>query len=401
MIVNLNKKLKILLIPRWYPHRYDPMPGIFIKRQAEVISSFSEVAVIYVHEDTECPNKYEIDTIDENGVQVIRVYYQIPKNGLPLLNNLIRLCRFFKANLLGFKMIHSFQPDMVHVHALTRQGLIAYIYKIINRKPYVITEHWSRYFIENGTYKGWIRKWITNLVVKQASSVIAVSEKLKNAMIHSGLQNSSFYVIGNQVDMDHFKSIEKEGITKKLKKRIIHISCFEDKSKNISGFLRIISRLARNRMDFECRLIGYGPEWLELKNYAIELGISSELVSFTGLKEEDELVKEINNADFLVLSSQYETFGTVIIETLACGIPVVSCDVGIASEVINYTNGMIVPTDNEKDLEEAIHAMLDRCNEYDRLKIRQSVFEKYNNQVIGDQLHQIYNSVVNKSLEKK
>jgi len=390
----MSKKLKILFLPRWYPHRYDPMPGLFIQKQAEVISSFSEVSVLYVHEDPGCPDKFEIDIAEENNVRVVRVYYKIPLVGLKPLNRWIKSYRFMKAYFLGFRMLRDFKPHLVHVHVLTRQGFVALLYRIFTRTPYVITEHWSRYLPQNGTYKGFLRKWVSACVLKYASAAIAVSENLKRAMISSGIHHRSFYVIGNPVDMEWFRILENERKMDNVKKRIIHISCFEDKSKNISGFLRIISRLVKNGLDFECRLIGDGPDWALLKNYSVEIGLSPGIVSFTGLKEQDVLVKEINNADFLVLSSHYETFGSVIIESLACGIPVVTFDVGIASEVINITNGLIVGHDDESALEKAITIMLDRCRDYDRSEIRKSVVEKYNCKVISDQLCQVYSKSV-------
>jgi glycosyltransferase involved in cell wall biosynthesis len=397
----MDKKLKILFLPRWYPHRYDPMPGLFIQQQAEVISSFSNVAVLYLHEDTECPNKFEIDTSDENGVQVVRVYYRVPAAGSTPVDRVIKFCRFLRANYLGLKMLRGFQPDLVHVHVLTRQGIIALILKIFSKIPYVITEHWSRYYPENGTYRGLLRKWITGFVVKHASAVIAVSEKLKQVMMTSGLRNSSFYVIGNPVDMERFTVNEQVKRADTARKRIIHVSCFEDKSKNISGFLNILSYIKKKRTDFECRLIGEGPDWERMKECSIELGLSSETVSFAGLKEKDELVKEINEADFLVLSSHYETFGSVIIETLACGVPVVSFDVGIADEVIDNSNGIIVPAGDEHAMKAAIDRMLDQCRNFNRAEIRQGVINKYNCQVISDQLASVYNTIFPEKEEKK
>jgi glycosyltransferase involved in cell wall biosynthesis len=396
-----NNRLKILFLPRWYPNRYDPMPGLFIQRQAEAISDHCTAVVLYIHEDIDCPNRYEIDSADEGDLQVIRVYYKVPAGGITPLNKLLKLYRFFKACRLGFKMLQDFNPDLIHVHVLTRQGIIALIYKWNTMVPYVITEHWSRYFPENNTYKGGIRKFITGRVVRNASALIAVSEKLKEAMLNVGLKNQHYQVIPNPVDMNRFRIIEKEIRPGMTKKRMIHISCFEDKSKNISGFLRVIRNLQQKRDDFECCLIGEGPEWQQMKKYATDLGLYPELVSFPGLMVEDDLVLAINKAGFLVLSSQYETFGSVIIESLACGIPIVSTDVGIASAVVNESNGLVVPPGDGKALEEAISFMLDHFHEYDRKQIRESVAGNYNDHIISRQLIEVYKEVTGGRQTKK
>ena len=52
------------------------MPGLFIQRQAESLTSFCDVAVLYVQAEKDCPNKIEAEFAEENKVRVLRVYYQ-------------------------------------------------------------------------------------------------------------------------------------------------------------------------------------------------------------------------------------------------------------------------------------------------------------------------------------
>src|ERR1035437_5776795 len=365
----LSKRLKILFLPRWYPHRYDPMPGLFIQRQAEAVSSFCDVAVLYVHADEHAANRYEIDFAEENGIRVVRVYYR--ESRVPLLSGFLKMFRFFRAHLFGFKMLHSFQPDLLHVHVLTREGFVALVIKLLKGIPYVITEHWSRYLPASNTFRGGFRKMITRQVVKSSAAMIAVSETLKTAMLKFRLENVNFFVVPNPVETSLFTIGERPAGNNI--KRFIHISCFENRSKNISGFLDAVKNLSEKRSDFECFLIGDGPEFNLWKSRADELGLLGKQVFFTGLKEQNELVKEIQAADFMVLSSTYETFGTVIIECLSCGIPIVATNVGIVPEVINETNGIIIPAGNEKTLEDAISRMLDQCNSYNPQAIRNTV----------------------------
>jgi glycosyltransferase involved in cell wall biosynthesis len=310
--------------------------------------------------------------------------------GFDFFRRVVRLYRFFKANWLGLRILKNFNPELLHVHVLTRQGFIALLYKLFTQTPYVITEHWSRYYPQNDSYKGLLRKDLTGHVVHFASSVIAVSEKLKEAMLNKNLKNNNFRVIANPVDMDKFNIKEKTGTPDPYKKRIIHISCFEDKSKNISGFLKAIQNLSLKRKDFECYMIGEGPEWEDMKNLARELGLIEKFVVFPGLKRDRDLVSEINNADFLVLSSQYETFGSVIIESLACGIPVVATNVGVVGDVVNRHNGLIVPPGDLDAMEVSIGIMLDNCRQYDRTRIRNGVVDRFNNKTIGEQLCHLY-----------
>lgn len=362
------------------------MPGLFIQHQAEALSAHCDVAVLYVHADEHAANRYEIDFAEENGVRVVRVYYR--ESHVPLLTGLIKIFRFYQAHRLGFKILRSFQPDLIHVHVLTREGLIALKEKILKGTPYVITEHWSRYLPANNAFRGGFRKMITRHVVKSASAMIAVSETLKKAMLQNRLENPEFIVIPNPVETSLFTIGGRQGGNNV--KRFINISCFEDRPKNISGFLDAVKNLSEKRKDFECLLIGDGPEFNLWKSRAEELGLLGKQVFFTGLKEQKELVKEIQGAGFMVLSSNYETFGTVVIECLSCGIPVVATNVGIVPEVINETNGIIIPVGDEKALEDAIDRMLDQYPTYNPAVIRNTIMHKFDTETIAKQLLEIY-----------
>ena len=391
-----EERLKILFLPRWYPHRYDPMPGLFIQRQAEAVSLYCDVAVLYVHADAQAANRYEIDFADENGIRVVRVYYREPR--LYLISGFLKMFRFFRAHSLGFKMLRSFQPDLLHVHVLTREGIVAMGYKLLNGTPYVITEHWSRYLPASNNFRGGFRKMITRQVVNSSSAMIAVSETLKTAMLKFRLRDTNFFVVPNLVETNLF-TIGNKRVGNVLK-RFIHISCFEDQPKNISGFLNVVKNLSGKRSDFECFLIGDGPEFNLWKNRANDLGLLGKTVFFTGLKEQKELVKEIQAADFMVLPSNYETFGTVVIECLSCGIPVVATNVGIVPEVINETNGIMIPAGDDNALEDAISIMLDQYNSYDPQTIRNTVLAKFANETIAKQLLGIYQQSITINIHK-
>ena len=391
-----EQRPKILFLPRWYPHRYDDMPGLFVKRQAEAVSRFCDVAVLYVHEDENCPNFYEVDFAEEEGITVVRVYYRISPKNFPFLRGFQKIVRFFKAYRLGFHVLNTFHPDLLHVHVMTRVGVVAFLYSLFKKTPYIISEHWSRYFAENDAYRGFLRKKLTKYIVQKAKAVITVSLKLQEAMLNNGLRSSNNVIIPNSVDMNRFVITGYRNPGKK--KQMIHVSCFEDKSKNIIGFLHVIKNLSLKRSDFEVHLIGIGPDFAKCKEAACELGLEDSMVKFLGQKDIRELAPLMAKADFLVLSSNYETFGTVVIESLACGTPVVVTNVGVVPEVINEFNGIVVPTGDSLALEEAIADMLTKCSFYDRDKIRETVLTKYSKETIGKQLYEIYCEIL--GLEK-
>lgn len=389
----MKTPIKILFLARWYPDRYDPMMGLFIKRHAEVAAGFADVAVLYVHAAPEKPFGNEIEHKIENGVATTLVYYGT-KSFLPsFISKQIAGFFFVLAFIKGYQFLRKSwgKPEIIHVNVLTRLGLFALWERKFQGIKYVITEHWSRYLPITGTYKGLLRKCLTKYVVKNASAVSTVSVNLASAMQSHGLQNKHYIVLPNVVDTEAYTPV-----LNKLpgnKKRFIHISCFEDRSKNISGLLRAISELAKLRNDFECIMVGEGIDLKKMKSLAVELGLNKPMVRFNGLLEGADVVEAYQSADFMVMFSNYENMPVVISESFSFGLPVVASSVGGISEYINIENGRLVPAGDEILLLESINFMLDHSSDFDKLKIRQNAVAVFGKQAVAERLQQLYDYV--------
>jgi len=384
---------KILFLARWYPDRYDPMMGLFIKRHAEVAAGFAEVAVLYLRVAPDKPIGTEIDHQLENGVVTTLVYYGtksiLPSFILKRITGFLFAIAFIKS--YRFLLDSWGKPDIIHVNILTRLGLLALCLRKFQGIKYVITEHWSRYLPVTGTYEGFLRKFITKVVVRNAEAVSTVSENLSEAMQSHGLANKHFMVLPNVVDTEDYIPVLTG--SKNKKKRFLHISCFEDRSKNISGLLRAISKLAKLRDDFECILVGEGIDLEKMKSLSAELGLSESQVRFTGLLEGAKVVEAYQSADFMVMFSNYENMPVVISETLSCGLPVVATSVGGIPEYINHTNGKLVAAHDEVALLEAINFMLDHSSDFDKQKIRQNAVDIFSKQAVSQKLKDLYGFV--------
>ena len=387
----MNKERKhIIFLARWYPHRYDPMFGLFVQRHAEAAALFNDITVIYCHacerqQDNKTTRqqakKFEIVRTNENNVDTIRVYYKKPKNKIQ------SLLRIYRANMMALKLCKK--PDLIHVHVLTRLGVIAWIQKILHKTPYIITEHWSRYLPGND-FSGFLRKTACKLVVRNAKTVTTVTENLATAMKNHGLKNDNYVVLPNVVNLDMFHINQKCTDAINHVPTIIHISCFEDKSKNISGLLESLKIIDDKGIDFQCKLIGEGMDLDLMKEKAKELLLINK-VSFTGLLQGQALANELSSGDFLVLSSNYENMPVVILEALASGLPVVSTNVGGIKEMIDDTKGILVEPRNKEALAEAMIKMIETHKNYDANYLRNSVIEKYGYESVGRFLDSIYN----------
>lgn len=302
--------------------------------------------------------------------------------------------RFWKAAKRGLKRIEERKglPHIAHVHVLTRHGVFALWMKRRFRIPYVITEHWSRYLHHSASYSGMLRKWFTRLVVRHAEGVAPVSRDLQKAMLSHGLKNDHYEVIYNVVDTDCFVRVDRAPSASVH--RFVHVSCFEDRSKNISGILATLKALATVRTDWQCTFVGTGEDYESLMAYAAELGLTPEHVRFTGMLEGDALVQAIQEAAFLILFSHYENMPVVIAEAFACGKPVVATRVGGIPEVVNEERGLLVEAGAEQAFREALAFMLDHHTMYDAEQIRLFALSHFSSPEVGRRLNDFYGRVL-------
>ena len=368
------------------------MPGLFIQRLAEALTPWCDLAVVCVFPDTECSQKNEVDFKIENEVRVLRIYLR-KKSGKPrTLQTFFDFVRYYRLFLKAVKSIKAFRPDLIHGHIMTRAGFVTWKLSRRMKIPFVISEHWSRYFPNNNTYHGWLRKYFTRLIIGKAAAVIAVSEPLMDAMKKHRLLNPNYRLLPNIVDTTCFRPGAPP--VRESPKTVIHISCFDDRSKNISGFLEGVKKVRERRQDFRCLVVGDGPDRVRLKDFSESLNLREPDVVFTGLLTGEDLASILRNSDLSVVTSHYETFGTVVIESLASGVPVLSTRVGIACEVITEENGLLVDASDPEAFADALDGMLDRCRSFDKEKIAASVGRRFTPEVVGNMLVEIYQGLI-------
>jgi glycosyltransferase involved in cell wall biosynthesis len=124
------------------------------------------------------------------------------------------------------------------------------------------------------------------------------------------------------------------------------------------------------------RLVGDGPLLAILGELSRQLGIAKQ-VDFIGALPANDVRAEMEAADAFALASNHETFGVVVIEALACGLPVVSTASGGPDHLIAPDNGMLVPCGDMPALRDALREMQGRASRYDRKAIRAEVIQRF------------------------
>jgi teichuronic acid biosynthesis glycosyltransferase TuaC len=204
---------------------------------------------------------------------------------------------------------------------------------------------------------------IRKLIVEKMSlfdHVISVSEDLKEKLISDyRVSPEKITVIHNGVDKDKFKPMDKAqarslcGLTEDCR-YILAISRLSSE-KGLEYLLESMMKLKTENV--KLALIGDGPLYGTLNNYVKENNLSG-MVSFVGSIPHEDLNQWYNAADVFCLSSIWEGCPNVVIEALACGIPVVSSRVGAVPHFVTEDCGMVVPCKDADALANALDQVL-------------------------------------------
>lgn len=380
--------LRVLFFSLWYPHRYDAMDGLFVRKHAEAVGRLADVEVLYLHSDGNI-RKFEIVENQQNGIREVTVYF--PKFGPPVIRQLVVAINFWRAFKRGYKLVQK--PDISHINVLGREGLCALWLKKRFGIPYVAIEHWSRYMPTSFSYRGFFTKKLTELVARHASVLMPVSRPLGENMKRLGIKCARYQIINNVVD-DFFFATQKS--EKREKKRFVSVTCFSNKSKNLTGLLNAVKQLSLLRQDFELVMVGSGVDYQMVYNHYLSLGFADGMVKFVGEQTPEGVCKWLNNSDFLVLFSNYETYSCVVSEAICCGKPIVSSALDtITSRIPDYA-GLFVQPRNESELNEALNKMLDTFSDYDTEAVR-SLSKQCSYAAVGQKLIDVYMNVLNVS----
>ena len=194
-------------------------------------------------------------------------------------------------------------------------------------------------FKYKGPFKGFVR-YITELALLRlsnyASMVITVSESTKIKLIRSGIESDKIRIVYGGVDLKDFDGVNSVGSMDYL----IYVGRLVPE-KRVEDLLDAFKLLLNEESNLELVVVGSGG-WIEnLKAHTENLEID-ERVNFTGFVSNEEKIKLLKGSMFLVLPSLMEGLGLVLLEAMACGIPVVAVDLGGPREVIeDGVNGFL------------------------------------------------------------
>ena len=312
--------------------------------------------------------------------------------GLPYPVPLFKAYRIFTEVIRKCNIVH------VHGHPYISSYIACKIAKKY-RKPLILTQHNT--FID---FQSWLNivEHLNDLVVgstvlKDADRVITVSGKTMEYVLKLGADKSKTSVMYNGVDQNFFYPMNKEKSRDRLglpENKMLILAVRRLVYKNgLDTLIESASLLARDYPNLLFIFIGNGPDRKFITNRIRQLGVNGN-IRLVGFVPEKLLPLYYNAADcFVIPSSSGEGLPMVLLEAMACGLPVIATTVGGTPEIIkDMVNGVLVPPRNQEALAQTISKLLSLKKESQAIRIesRKTVEDNFNWDKNVRQLIEIY-----------
>ena len=379
--------MHIVVFPGWYPCRMDKLSGDFIQRHMDAISEFTQVTVVFPVKDGSVSKVEEI-IVDKGNLKEIYIYYPSFTN----VKWLDRIFSFLRYNYLCYtktKAIKEGRPvSLIHLYVLQKNLMMGLIAKISLGIPYVISEQ-STYYVDGRLEKAnWFYNRMVALVFSKAKSFHAVSNYLKKAIDTKLKVSKQSVVIPNVVDIGLFGYQERQP---NQQLTFVHVSNMVHQ-KNVEGMINALAIVRKRNPNFILNLVGPMPD--KIREMIAVLQLQDHVVIWNQ-RNYEEVAEIIQQSDIFVFFTRYETFGCVIIEANAAGLPVVVTDLEVTRELITENKtGLFVEDDNVVGLSEKLVFMMDNFSTFNRREIADGTASRFNYSAVGRQFFDWYQSLV-------
>jgi len=164
----------------------------------------------------------------------------------------------------------------------------------------------------------------------------------------------------------------------------------------VKGTDILLQALALLKIEYKIQIAGTGKLLPAYKKLAGALGIESKCV-FCGFLPHSEVKLFLEKIDFAVSASRYETFGLLLAEAIACGVPVVATRCGGPEDFADSDNSLLVPPENPAALAEAIEKMAGTFKQYNKPAMREKIIRQFSEECFLQKIKSLYEGVLKNS----
>lgn len=338
-------RIRLLVFTSLYPNAAQPRHGMFVEERLRHLLDSGQITATVVAPVPWFPFAHRRfgayasfarvpEREQRHGIKILHPRYPvIPKVGMniaPALmyRALLPVLRKLMANAEDFDLIdaHYFYPD----------GVVAARLGEAVGKPVVITARGSDV---NQISRHRVPRRQMQWAAGRAAAVVAVSQALKDKIAALGINADKTTVLRNGVDLERFRPLDRAairagmGLTGTVWLAVGHLV-------ELKGVHLTLAALAKTP-DATLLIAGEGPEEERLRQQAERLALGAR-VRFLGTLAQAKLCDCYNAADALVLASSREGMPNVMLESLACGTPVIAAPFESAAEVINTPEAGVI-----------------------------------------------------------
>lgn len=375
--------MNILFLTHSYPDINHQWRGVFVQEQVKALSIRNNIIVVYFKVDYSHFAPFSEYSFLKKHKGRVTEYELTINRSFPVINQLKFLSntyRFIQSEILKKEKI-----DIIHSHFSYPAGFLGTIIQKRKKIPGIITEHtWIKKY-----FRSWIHKKCVLYALKNSSGIVSVSDALKDDI--ELYCNREISVIPNVIE------VEKFHLTEKQKSETLNIGILGGMGNYRKGLDILIKSVSQLKdMDLLVHIGGDGIYLEKFKALSKESGVY-EKCKFYGEILTEDLSGFYSCLDIFVLASRDETFGVVVVEAMACGLPVIATDCGGPKEIITHETGLLIPKENPEELAKAIIFMSENLHMYKSDSIRKYVQEKYGHKPFVESITGYYQYILNQN----
>lgn len=380
--------MNILIVSMGHPTKEYPGNGIFEFDQAKALKEEGN-NVVFMSLDLRSirrKRKWGYQHFRKKGIEIYEV--NIPCGGI--LKSLYYNVGIHAFSYLYKKINFTYKHfDIIHSH-FTNIGYITVkaMEKIDNASKVVITEHSSLIHSEKINKK--LFK-IAEYAYRNSDQVIGVSNSLcKNIQKKFGIETIK---VNNIVDTGVFDCVRNNEERKKDNTfNFISVGNLV-KIKRMDLLIKTFYEFQKKNKNCFLTICGDGNEKKKLKKIISDLNLSKKIRLY-GKCSREEISENFKNSDCFLLVSESETFGVVLIEAMASGIPVIATRCGGPEEFVHKENGILVEMNNKNQLLEAMESMYINSELYNSKTISCEIKSNFSSKNIAKKLEKAYIDII-------
>nr|WP_077034681.1 glycosyltransferase [Pelomonas sp. KK5] len=343
--------MRLLTFSSLFPSSVRPSHGIFVETRLRELLATGEVEAkvvapvpwFFSTDEAKWGDRARIASTParetRNGIDVLHPRYALlPKVGMTLAP----LGMAFGVMPAVQRLIdEGFEFDAIDAHYFYPDGVAAAIVARRFGKPFTITARGSDL---NLISKFALPRRMMQWAAARAAACIGVSAALVDVMRSLGFAAGRLHMMRNGVDLQRFRPLDRDQARRELGLAGAPLLLSVGNLVELKGHVFLIEALARllpSHGQAQLVIVGEGPERGRLLARARELGVADR-VMLAGSRPNTELFKWYSAADVSLLASSREGWANVLLESMACGTPVVATAVGGSPEIVSDAAGLLV-----------------------------------------------------------